>query len=76
MHVRHGLKRLGYNRGVGVVCGVIHSYGLAVCKQEFILNARRGGNKVKVIFALKPFLNNFHMQKPQKAAAETETERL
>ena len=76
MHIRHRLKRLGYNCRIGVVCGVIHRYGLTVRKQEFILNARRGGNKIEIILAFEPFLDDFHMQKPQKAAAEAEAERL
>ena len=41
-----------------------------------INDRRRGADQIEVVFTFQSFLHNIHMQKAQKAAAETEAERL
>ena len=61
MHIGYRLKRLGNQCGVGIVGRVVHRYRLAVCKHKFVLDARSGGNKVKIIFPFQSLLDYFHM---------------
>ena len=62
-------------RGIGIICGIIYFTHRAVCHMDFINNARHGGNKIKIIFSFEPFLNDFKMQQPEKAATKAEAER-
>ena len=41
---------------------------------NFTNNARNGCDKVEIILTVEPFLNNFEVQKPQKAASEAKAE--
>ncbi len=49
---------------------------IAVAQQYFVDHARRGRNQIHVVFALETLLHNIHVQQPEKARSETETERL
>ena len=69
------LERFGYDCRIGIIGRVVHHYRIAVCKMKFIFNARSGCDKIKIIFTLKSFLNDLHVQKSQKTATETEAER-
>ena len=55
---------------------VFDHHDFAVGLEHFIHHARGGRDQVLVEFAFQPFLNNFHVQQPQKAAAKTEAKRL
>ncbi len=68
------LLRLGDGAGIGVVGGVVNQEHRAVGQGDAVDDARRGGNQVKVVFPLQPFLDDLHMQQPQEAAAEPEAE--
>ena len=59
--------------GIGVVQRRIDHQNLAVILCNAINNVGGGGDQIQIVFPLQPFLNDFHMQKTQKAAAETET---
>ncbi len=48
---------------------------LAVGRRHAVTHARGGGDQVEIEFALKPFLDDLHVQQAEEAAAETETER-
>ena len=54
---------------------IIHEKLLSIRLMNPIRNARRGCDDLEIEFPLDPFLNNFHMQQPQKAAPKPETER-
>ena len=75
--VRLGNRLFGHGDGggVGIVGGVIHHHHRAVLQRHAIDNAGRGGDKVEVILPLQAFLDNFHVQKPQKPAPEPKAQR-
>ena len=62
-------------RLLGQMRRVIDKKFLPVRLMHLIGDARRGGDDVEIEFPLDAFLNDFHVQKPQKAAAKTEPER-
>ena len=53
----------------------INFRNFAVCRRNAVTHAGRGRDQVEIEFAFEAFLNDFHMQKSQKSAAETEAER-
>ena len=75
IHVGDRFKRRRYGRRIGVIGRIVDRYGLAVCKLEFIFNARSGRNKVEIILPFKALLNYFHVKQSQESAAEAEAER-
>ena len=48
---------------------------LAAAQLELVDDRRRGRDQIEIEFALEPLLDDFQMQQPEKAAAETEAER-
>ena len=69
------LLRFGNARGVGVGGRIINDFHRAVCQRQAILNAGRGGDEVQVEFPLQPLGDNLHVEKPQKSAAESKSQR-
>ena len=63
-------------RGRGQIGGIVHNEFFAVCLGDVIRHPGRGGDEVEVKLALESFLDNLHMQQPEKTATESETERL
>ncbi len=43
---------------------------------DFVFHAGGGGHQVKIILALQPFLDDLHVEQPQKAATEAEVKRV
>ena len=41
---------------------------------DFVADGGRGLNNVNIVFAFEAFLDDFHMQKAQEAAPETESQ--
>ena len=62
-------------RGVGIIMGVVHQHQSTVCLVHLIDDRRQSGYQIKIELALKPLLNDLHMQHTQKAAAEAEAQR-
>ncbi len=60
--------------GVRKERGVIHHLHLAVSAEHLVNYVRRSGNQAQVIFTLQALLDNIHMQKAQKAAAEAKAQ--
>ena len=54
---------------------VVHKNLLAVRFNHLIANRGRGSYNFKTELPLYALLHNFHMQKPQKPATETEAQR-
>ena len=54
---------------------VIHFEHCAVRLVNLIGNRRRGRYDFEIKLPFQPFLNDLHMQKPQKTATEAETQR-
>ena len=69
-----GLLRVLDHARVGVVVWIVHAHHRAVGLVDLINNARQRGDEVEVKFALKPLLNDLHVQHPEEAAAEAEAE--
>ena len=61
--------------GVGVVVGVIDLDERAVGLIDVVDDARERRHEVEIELALEPLLNDLHVQHPEKAAAEAETQR-
>ena len=55
-------------------CGVVDFHHLAGGGGDAIFDAGRGGDEIDIEFALEAFLDDFHVQKAEKAAAKTEAE--
>ena len=70
MGVGHGLFSGTNFGGIGVIGGVINSHHSSVGFFNMIDDAGSRGDQIQVIFAFQPFLDDFHMQKPQEAAPE------
>jgi hypothetical protein len=62
---------IGRIRHVG---GVVQFHHAAVGLEDFIDDARRGGDEIEVEFALQPFLDDLQVQQAQEPAAEAETQ--
>ena len=69
-----GLFRQLNLHGVRVVQGGVDHQGLAVCLGHPVDNVGSRGNEVQIVFPLQALLDDFHVQKPQKAAAEAEAQ--
>ena len=69
------LLRLGNFGGVRVVERGVDIELRAVGLRDLIDDVRSRRDEVEVIFALEPFEDDLHVQKPQKAAAEAEAQR-
>ena len=72
VRVGNGLLSHLNKRRIGVVGRVVNQLNRAVGLGNSVNYARRGGDKVEHILAFKAFLNNLHMQKSEKTAAEAE----
>ena len=71
----HRLIGLLYLRRIGVVRGVVYIHGLAARLVYLVNNGRRCCDKIKIILAFKALLYDLHVQKSEKSAAETESQR-
>ena len=69
-----GLLGVFNGAGVRVVVGVIHLHHGAVGLIDVVDDAGEGGHKVQIELPLQPFLNDLHVEHPQKAAAEAEAQ--
>jgi hypothetical protein len=63
------------DRGVRIICGVVDGDLASAGQREAVDNRGQRGDDVQIVFALQPLLNNFHVQKAQKTAAEAEAKR-
>jgi len=70
------LPDFGDNRPVGQFAGRINALNRSVGHQNFITDCRCRLNDVDIIFPLKPFLYDFHVQQTQESAAESKSQRL
>ena len=68
------LLRLRNGGGIRVVGGVINGNLCAVGEGEVVDNAGGGGDEIEIEFPLQTLLNDLHVEKPQKAAAEAEAQ--
>ncbi len=59
---------------VGEVGWVIDFQAFAVGADDFVDDARVGGDDVHVVFAAEAFLDDFHVEESEEAAAEAEAE--
>ena len=55
--------------------GVVNGKYFAVGFMNLVHNRGRSGDQIKIELALQAFLDNFHMEKAQEAAAEAVAER-
>ncbi len=55
---------------------VVDAHGFAVFRVRDVNHARSRGDQIQVVLAFEPLLDDFHVQKPEKAAAKAETERV
>src|SRR5688500_14818792 len=62
--------------GVRQLGRVLHLHHGPIAQRHLVYHRRGGGDEVHAVLALQPFLHDVQMQKPEKAAAETETQRL
>ena len=60
--------------GVGIVMGVIHRHHRAVGLIDMIDHGGQGGHKVQVKLPFQPFLDDLHVEHPQKAAPEAKAQ--
>ena len=60
---------------IGHVGGVMQFNHRPVIHMQVVNHRRRGGNQVDIKLALDALADNFQMQKPQKTAAKTKTQR-
>ena len=74
-HLDIGLIRLRDGGHLRVVMGVIDHDNAAVRLDDLVDDRGERGDKVKVKLALKPLLNDLHVQHTEKTAAEAEAER-
>ncbi len=60
---------------IGQVRRVIDQHDLAARRQHFVDHARGGRDDIHVVLAPEPFLDDLHVEQPEKTAAKTEAER-
>ena len=70
----HGLFHFGDLALVRPARGVVHLNQLAVSFSDLVTHAGSGGDQVKIELALQAFLDYFHVEQAEEAAAKTETE--
>ena len=63
-----------YIRNVGHACRIVNLFCLAVMIVNHIRHIRYRGYDIHIEFAVKPLLNNFHVQQSQEPAPETKSE--
>ena len=61
-------------RGIGQIGGIGQFHHRSVCLVDFVNDAGRCGDQVQIVFALKAFQHDFHMQKSEEAAAEAKAQ--
>ncbi|MBA7715194.1 hypothetical protein ES703_124235 [subsurface metagenome] len=71
-HVR--LPDLPDSSGMGHIRRAVHRDQLSVIVDHFILHVRGGRYQVKVELPFQPLLDDLHVEQPQEAAAEAETQ--
>src|SRR5205807_8673107 len=59
---------------VGQMRGVIDEERFATGSDDFINDARRGGDDIHVVLAPEPFLDDLHVEQAEETAAKSETE--
>ena len=75
MSLHHGLLHVLYLRNAWHIAWIIQPCFATVGKLYFIYDAWACGNKIQIKFPLKAFLNYFHVQQSQEAAAEAKAQR-
>ena len=75
VRVGDGLLGRGDERRVGVVRRVVDHLDGTVGARYAVDYARRCGDEVEHVLALKAFLNDLHVEQSEEAAAEAEAER-
>ena len=75
MRLYHGLLHILYLSNIWHIAWIIQQHFAAVRKLYLIYYAWACGNKVQIEFPFKAFLNYFHVQQAQKAAAEAKAQR-
>ena len=73
-HLGIGLPGLQNGPGVRVVVGIVHVDHRAVGLGNLIDHRGQGGDEVQAELPLQPFLNDLHVEHPQKAAPEAEAQ--
>ena len=71
-----GLADLLDERAVGHVGRRVHLDNVAIGQRQLVLDVRRGGEQLEVVFPLEPLTNDVHVQQAEEAAPEAEAERL
>ena len=61
--------------GDGRSAGLSIDEGLAAVHDDFVFDARGGGEQIEVVLALQPLLDDLHVEQTEEAAAEAEPER-
>ena len=59
---------------LGQLGGIVDGQGIAACGVHLVDDRGGGGDEFHLKLALQPFLNNLHVQQPQKTATETEAQ--
>ena len=62
--------------GVGHFLGGMQAHHLAALLKDVVFHRGRGREQIEVELALEALLHDLHVQKPQKADAEAEAERV
>ncbi len=68
--VHPGLADLVDARGVGQVGGGVDLHDLAVGEERLVPHVGRGGQKVHLVLALQPLLDDVHVEEAEEAGAE------